>query len=518
MINRSILYNECFTRDRIGAHHIESFNKFVREGLQDVVNEFGKIDTAIEGLYVKLGNIRIGRPIFREADGAITDLYPMDCRIRGISYSAPLYLEMTLLDNEEIVDKGDVEIGYMPIMLRSDYCNLHNLTDEEIIKSGEDPNDLGGYFIINGTERVLMTLEDLSPNKIFLGQDESDNGTVDYAEVISQKKGYRSRVIVENDKKSVLNIKSPFLPKKENLITFIRALGIETDEEIVNLISNSPEVAKVVLENFDESMAKDKDEAIDEIGKKLAPGQPKEYRIKRVEYVLDRVLPHLEDDRIKKAFFLGKMAELSIKLSLGEKIVDDKDHYSNKRLKLVGDLLEDLFRVSFSRLLKDIKYQLEKTKTRGRDLRLSTIIRSDILSDRIFHSMSTGNWVGNRSGVSQLLDRTNYISSISHLRRVLSPLTRSQPHFEARDLHGTHWGRICPTETPEGPNCGLVKNLAEGAVISIGITEEEEVGLKGLLDTLGIEPISYSNIYNRGKDKYVVSLNGSTIGFSSDPL
>jgi DNA-directed RNA polymerase subunit B len=486
--------------------------------LQDVVNEFGKIDTAIEGLYVKLGNIRIGRPIFREADGAITDLYPMDCRIRGISYSAPLYLEMTLLDNEEIVDKGDVEIGYMPIMLRSDYCNLHNLTDEEIIKSGEDPNDLGGYFIINGTERVLMTLEDLSPNKIFLGQDESDNGTVDYAEVISQKKGYRSRVIVENDKKSVLNIKSPFLPKKENLITFIRALGIETDEEIVNLISNSPEVAKVVLENFDESMAKDKDEAIDEIGKKLAPGQPKEYRIKRVEYVLDRVLPHLEDDRIKKAFFLGKMAELSIKLSLGEKIVDDKDHYSNKRLKLVGDLLEDLFRVSFSRLLKDIKYQLEKTKTRGRDLRLSTIIRSDILSDRIFHSMSTGNWVGNRSGVSQLLDRTNYISSISHLRRVLSPLTRSQPHFEARDLHGTHWGRICPTETPEGPNCGLVKNLAEGAVISIGITEEEEVGLKGLLDTLGIEPISYSNIYNRGKDKYVVSLNGSTIGFSSDPL
>ncbi|BDC36253.1 DNA-directed RNA polymerase subunit B [Candidatus Methanoliparum sp. LAM-1] len=439
----------------------------------------------------------------------------MDCRIRGISYSAPLYLEMALFDNGDMLDKKDVEIGYMPIMLRSDYCNLHNLTDEEIIKKGEDPNDPGGYFIINGIERVVMTLEDLAPNKIFLGQDVSDNGTVDYAEVISQKKGYRSRIIVEKDKKSILYIKSPFLPKKENFITFIKALGIETDEEIVNLIADSPETTKVVLENLDES--KTKDEAIDEIGKRLAPGQPKEYRIKRVEYVLDRILPHLEDDRIKKAFFLGKMANMSIKLSLGRKNVDDKDHYANKRLKLVGDLLEDLFRSSFSRLLKDIKYQLEKTKIRGRDLRLSTIIRSDLLSDRIFHSMSTGNWIGNRSGVSQLLDKTNYISSISHLRRVLSPLTRSQPHFEARDLHGTHWGRICPIETPEGPNCGLVKNLSQSAVISIGINEEEEENLKELLVTLGLEPITYSNVYNKDNN-YAVSLNGKMIGFSTDPL
>ena len=131
-----------------------------------------------------------------------------------------------------------------------------------------------------------------------------------------------------------------------------------------------------------------------------------------------------------------------------------------KRLKLAGDLSEDLFRVAFTNLMKDLKYQLERSYSRKKELKISSAIRPDILSQRLFHALATGNWVGGRVGVSQLLDRTSFMSTLSHLRRVTSPLTRSQPHFEARDLHATQWGRLCPNETPEGQNCGLVKNYA----------------------------------------------------------
>ncbi|NMA09949.1 MAG: DNA-directed RNA polymerase subunit B'', partial [Methanomicrobiales archaeon] len=96
----------------------------------------------------------------------------------------------------------------------------------------------------------------------------------------------------------------------------------------------------------------------------------------------------------------------------------------------------------------------------------------------------TGNWVGGRTGVSQLLDRVDHMAVLSHLRRVISPLSRSQPHFEARDLHPTQWGRICPSETPEGPNCGLVKNFAQMVEISKGVMNEEEV--KNILYDMGV--------------------------------
>ena len=151
--------------------------------------------------------------------------------------------------------------------------------------------------------------------------------------------------------------------------------------------------------------------------------------------------------------------------------------------------MEDLFRVAFSRLARDIKYQLERASMRHRELSISTAIRSDVLTERIIHPLATGNWVGGRTGVSQLLDATDYVSTLSHLRRVISPLSRSQPHFEARDLHATQWGRICPSETPEGPNCGLVKNLAQMVELSIGVEENEVESIRRELLNLGMVPI-----------------------------
>ena len=146
--------------------------------------------------------------------------------------------------------------------------------------------------------------------------------------------------------------------------------------------------------------------------------------------------------------------------------------------------MEDLFRVSLQQLARDLKYQLERHHNRKRELRISSCLRPDVLTTKIMHALATGNWVGGRSGVSQLLDRTTYLSALSHMRRVTSPLVRSQPHFEARDLHPTQWGRLCPNETPEGQNCGLVKNAAQMIDVSEEVPEED---VKALLKEAGVD-------------------------------
>ena len=145
--------------------------------------------------------------------------------------------------------------------------------------------------------------------------------------------------------------------------------------------------------------------------------------------------------------------------------------------------MEDLFRHSFNQLIKDIKYQLERQAIRNKEPSIQAAVRSDVLTERMRHAMATGNWVGGRTGVSQLLDRTSYLATVSQLRRVVSPLSRSQPHFEARDLHATQWGKICPSETPEGPNCGLVKNLAVMCKVT---TDEGDDSVIELLKELGL--------------------------------
>ncbi len=490
-LNTKILAKSYFTPNKIVQHHIDSFNKFIDVGLQKIIDEQKIIETDIDGTYLKLGKIRVENPIVKEADGAIEKLYPNEARLRNLSYSAPLYLEMKVIKNKQEMTENSVEanIGQLPIMLKSKMCNLMSISDEEKIKHGEDPLDCGGYFIVGGTERVVMTLEDLAPNKILTEYDERYGDKIEIAKVFSQKKGYRALVVVERGRKSLLEVSFPSISGRLNFITVMRSLGIVTDQDIVTTVSNDPEIIKFMLENLDEAEVETMQEAIEKIGSRVASGQAKEYQIKRANYILDRyLLPHLgerPEDRISKANFLARMAESCFELALGKRTEDDKDHYSNKRLKLAGDLMEDLFRVSFNRLSRDIKYQLERANMRNRELNVATIVRADVLTDRLQHPLATGNWIGGRTGVSQLLDRNDHIATLSHLRRVISPLSRAQPHFEARDLHPTQWGRLCPSETPEGPNCGLVKNFAEMVELSTGIDDNTDI--KNILYSIGVE-------------------------------
>lgn len=509
MLNTRALARAYFTPERLVKHQIDSFNRFIDEGLQRVIDEQKIIELEAENTYIELGRIRVGNPIVKEAEGLQAPLLPSHARLRNLNYAAPIYLEATVYDNGKPLETEFVEIGMLPVMLKSKICNLspdkidrvlefvlkRNVDslsyEEKLFLAGEDPLDPGGYFIINGTERAIVTLEDLAPNKVLLEKEEKYGEMVEVAKCFSQRAGYRALIVVERGKNNVLEVTFPQLPKPIKFVILMRALGVESDQEIVEMVSTNPDVMKYMLQNLEDNEASDVETvegAIEYLGRRVAPGQSREYRMQRAEQVLDQYfLPHLGIDKIArkaKAFFLARMAEQIFELHLGLRREDDKDHYGNKRLRLAGDLMEEIFRVAFLRLIKDVKYQLDRAKQRGRSMKMSTAVRSDVLTDRLMHPMATGNWVGGRTGISQLIDRHNFISLISHLRRVVSPLSRSQPHFEARDLHATHWGRICPSETPEGPNCGLVKNFAQYAEVSVGVDENEVLNL---LPKLGVE-------------------------------
>ena len=486
--------------------------------------ELGDLDVIIE-----LGKIRIGRPIVYEANGSQTESIPMMARLRNMTYSAPIYLEFTIVEEGMEIEEVEEEIGNMPVMVKSMLCNLHRhyLTGEgssdddyknALKVKGEDPQDPGGYFIVNGTERVLVCLEDLAPNRVMVESEQRYQRQTELAKVFSQREGFRALTVVEKKKDGILQVSIPVASGQVPLAVLMMALGMESADDIMQAITNDPEMQNLILANIEEIHSTEgiytTQEALEYMERRFAAGQSKEYRKKRINYILDNtLLPHLSttyEARLKKAVFLGRMAREVLELNRGQRKPDDKDHYANKRLKLAGNLMEELFRSGLQALLNDMKYQMERSYSKRKENRIHHAVRRDVLTNKIMHAMATGNWTGGRAGVSQLLDRTCNMATLSHLRRVISPLTRSQPHFEARDLHPTQFGRLCPNETPEGQNCGLVKNLA----LMVDVSENlPDVQIRGILDELDIHPIEEGEA-QLGK----VYFNGDLIGTHEAPV
>ena len=486
--------------------------------------ELGDLDVIIE-----LGKIRIGRPIVYEANGSQTESIPMMARLRNMTYSAPIYLEFTIVEEGMEIEEVEEEIGNMPVMVKSMLCNLHRhyLTGEgssdddykNALKiKGEDPQDPGGYFIINGTERVLVCLEDLAPNRVMVESEQRYQRQTELAKVFSQREGFRALTVVEKKKDGIIQVSIPVASGQVPLAVLMMALGMESADDIMQAITNDPEMQNLILANIEEIHSTEgiytTQEALEYMERRFAAGQSKEYRKKRINYILDNtLLPHLSttyEARLKKAVFLGRMAREVLELNHGQRKPDDKDHYANKRLKLAGNLMEELFRSGLQALLNDMKYQMERSYSKRKENRIHHAVRRDVLTNKIMHAMATGNWTGGRAGVSQLLDRTCNMATLSHLRRVISPLTRSQPHFEARDLHPTQFGRLCPNETPEGQNCGLVKNLALMVDVSENLPDAQ---IREILDELDIHPIEEGEA-QLGK----VYFNGDLIGTHEAPV
>ena len=507
-----------------------------KTGGRDIKVYFGRVRE--KGKFVGEPTIWVERPEIKEASGASNQITPTEARLRDLNYMAPITLRVSVVEDGVDKQQETLKIGDMPVMVRSKVCTLYGSNLEQYIDKnngpvnasrreklqyvGEDPDDSGGYFIIGGSERVIVSLEDLAPNKILVEYEEKYESRVEVAKVFSQKAGFRALTSMEKGTDGIINVSIPSVAGPIPLVILMKALGMEKEVSIHDSISSARAMEPIIYANIEESRnpkifppngVVNHEDAIQYLEKRFAAGQAKEFREKKISQMLDRsLLPHLGDkqeDRIKKAVYLGRMARSLLELHLGIRKEDDKDHLANKRVKEAGDLLDELFRSAFQAVMKDLKYQLERTYNRKKGIRLKPAVRQDLLTQKILHAMATGNWIGGRTGVSQLLDRVSNVSTLSHLRRIISPLTRSQPHFEARDLHPTQWGRICPNETPEGQNCGLVKNAALIINVTEGIDPQTVVEtLKGmnLMEVLG-EEAELGRVY----------LNGDLIGYHQDP-
>ncbi len=480
------LIEAYFRENSLVKQQIESYNRFIDYGMQNVVDSIGTLKTNVEGFEIKLGKIRVEPPRYYEVKGGYRRIYPSETRIRNLTYASPIFLEMIPVYNG--IEKpiySSMFIGELPVMVKSKLCYLNSMTEEELIANGEDPLDPGGYFIINGSERVLVGLEDLVPNKVLTTVEKDD---LIVSKVFSTIQGMKVKVTVTRTKEGVYTLDFPFVPSV-NLFPVLRMLGLKTDEDIMKAFDTSKLIVRNdVLYNIDIEQDKTKGEFETYVHNRFAPGHPKEYRESRVWYLIDNyLLPHLgktEKDRYKKALYLVKMAERTTLVTHKKLIPDDKDHYGNKRVKLAGDLMEELFRYALNYLIRDIIYQASRADVRGRKLQVQTLVRQDALTDRILYAMATGNWIAGQTGVSQLLDRVSFLSTLSHRRRLISPLSKKHPHFEARDLHGTHYGKICPSETPEGPSASLVKNLSIFVEVTTGTSK---VDMESILKEFGVE-------------------------------
>lgn len=485
--NRQLIKN-YFDSHSLVESNIESFNRFMEKGIQEIVNEMQDIiptiiPAEVKDFKIKFGKITVEKPQIVEADGSKRNIYPMEARLRKLTYSAPVYLTVSAYTDGVEREQFTSLIGKIPVMVKSKYCHLYGLNKEESAKHYEDPNDLGGYFIINGNERVLIIVEDLVSNKLFL--EKNSSGPSKYtAKLYSESGVYRIPHTIEQMKDGIIYISFTRF-KRVPIFAVIKALGLVKDQEITKYISQDKQYDDIFINLYETVDLKTQEQTTDYLSKKIGLTQNDG---EKITDLLDKyLLPHLgtsSNNRESKAYNLCKYIKKFLMIARDNKQITDKDHYMNKRLKLSGDLLTDLFRVNLRALVQDVLYNFQRLVKRGKFQSIKIIIRDQLLTSRIKSAMATGAWVGGRKGVSQNIDRTNFVATTSHLQRVVSLLSSSQENFEARALHPTHWARLCPVETPEGTPIGLRKNLASLAKISQEETQEDKI--KKLLEGCGL--------------------------------
>lgn len=472
--------------------NLKSFDNFLANGVQKLVNDIGEIVPTIvppdvQEFKIKLDKIWVTKPEITEADGSKRDIYPVEARLRKLTYSAPIFLEVSAHVDGIQVENFTALIGKIPIMVKSKFCHLNTLKREQLIEQGEDPDDCGGYFILNGNERTLVMVEDLASDRFFV--EKQKIGPSKYkGKIFSSSGAFRIPHLIEQMKDGVIYLSFTRF-NRIPIVVIIRALGLERDQDIMRCISSEKEYDDIFVNLYKCVDYKTQDDALDYLAKQIGITQPREIKIEKAKEQLDRyLLPHLgtkEDSRMIKAYNLCKMIKKFLMIAKDGYPEIDKDHYMNKRVKLAGDLLTDLLRVNLRVLVNDMLYNFQRLVKRGKFHSIKIIIRDKLLTGRIKTAMATGTWPGGRKGISQNIDRTNFLGSMSHLQRIVSLLSSTEENFEARALHPTQWGRLCPIETPEGTPIGLRKNKA--LLCSITHDEFDENAVKKRLEENGLK-------------------------------
>ena len=558
-------------------HQLESYNYFVNNQIQQTIEMFNPLLIVSEHDYIKelnlyrleieitFENFSVYRPQIYENNGSTKIMFPQEARLRNFSYSSAMTIDLNI---KYVIRNGEnyknilnyqkkiknVHIGKLPIMLKSDLCVLNQYKHLNHNETGECYMDPGGYFIINGSEKTCISQERAAENQIYCYNIEKNNNKWSWkAEmkcipdwkcispkqinivIASRNNGYGNAIYLQ-----IPRIKNP-IP----LFIVFRAFNIISDKEICELI-----MLNITKENMKKMLISLKASII-EANKVVTQEAAIKYIVANVVYTpmnMDKetgskkkhdfaievlnndIFPHCKTEK-QKIYMLGYMTNILLQTSFGWLLESDRDSYVNKRIDLTGPLLNNLLRNYFNKLVKDMKKQIVREINTGSwksnddyeniitKTNIYKIIKSTTIEQGIKRALATGDFGikqinSNKVGVAQVLNRLTYLSSLSHLRRVNTPIDKSGKLVPPRRLHNSTWGFLCPAETPEGQSIGIVKNLAYLAHVTINSNSS------GLYDY--ILPIidnidSYNGSY-KDLDEYVkVFINGSWVGITNDP-
>ena len=562
--------------ERLVRHQLESYNKFISEDLINTIEMFNPVTIHSEhdkdlntGKYkleiiITFSNLQLYRPQIHENNGSTKIMFPHEARLRNFTYSSPLTINVNIkinrrygenLNNMETLNKvlENIHIGKIPIMLKSNICVLKQYFHLKTDLVGECKFDPGGYFIISGSEKTILAQERAAENQVMCFNIIKNNNkwkwlaeikSIPRNKCISPKQINMYIATKNNGSGHSIYVQIPRIKNPIPLFILFRALGVLSDKEICEFIVLDIEDKKMKKMVFglkasiiDANNYLSKEECIEYIvsNAMFTPiNMEKEEGVKAkreftVSVLENDLFPHC-DTKIQKIYFLGYMANKLLKTSFGWRLPDDRDSYRNKRLDLAGVLLNNLFRNYFNKLVKDMSKQIVREIKNGswkstddymniiNNTNIYKIIKSGTIETGIKRALATGdfgikNTNSNKCGVAQVLNRLTYISSLSHLRRINTPIDKSGKLIPPRKLHNTQWGFICAAESPEGGSVGVVKNLGYLTHITIksNINIVYDV-LEGKIEN--IENFKPKELFNYVK----VIINGNWVGIVKEPL
>ena len=482
--------------------HIDSYDYFLNAGIKRILRANDKvISDSDTNWYLRYLDIRVGPPDVEEGYTAAREVTPHECRLRDLTYSAPITVDVQYTRGRQVVVRKDCPFGRIPIMLKCSRCVLRDRSPEELARVKECLYDPGGYFIVKGVEKVILIQEQICMNRMIV--DESSKGVECAVTSSTHERKTRTSVWLHNRK---VYLKHNSLTEDIPVVIILKAMGISSDQEIMQMVGTSEEVITGFLPSVQEAQERKvftRTEAYEFIGNRsklsrisLAGWSGKSRADEAKELLRDIILTHVPAtsmDFKRKAIYLAIMVR---RLLLAKKDqYDDKDYYGNKRVELAGDLVGLLF----EDLIKTFNYDLKKSTDRALNKKgadtfdVLSVMNPSIITNGTNYAISTGNWSlkrfkMNRSGVTQVLSRLSYISALGIMTRINSLFEKTRKVSGPRALHPSQWGMLCPSDTPEGESCGLIKNLS----LMTHITSPcEQSSLDGFLYNLGVEDVLY---------------------------
>lgn len=534
-------------------HQLESYNEFIRRQIPKIIDDYRIITVDINGeqYQVEFSNPLLQSPCHREISEEVFDIHPKQCVDRDISYLGHLYVDIEFTNNLGLAKLYDhIHIGSIPVMVMSELCNLTPiaLDKEKMAALEEDIHNQGGYFIINGSEKIIASQQCTAYNKAYVFANKKTDPKYDFYTEIRSRATRSSRSTTTQvgiiKKNNLINVVVPYIEKSDIPVGVIfRALGVKTERDMVRFIGvdpNDEEFLNFIIPSLEQSYeCTTQATALHYIGRRgkkfmgpraggASSNEPEdEVRKNAISYaqhlISSEFLPHLGigiEFYPKKIVYLGYMVKKLVDVCLGRTPLEDRDHYANKRISTAGTLLTQQFYTAFAKRLRgEISNSIERCIRGKNPVNIMSIIRSGIITTIMTKALSDNRWRGRGkvAGISQTYDRFNYPAAIANGRKLVITISADGGKIEKpRYLHNSQWGSACPAETPEGKKCGLVTNLAIGCLITTG-SEPHEI-LK-LFKTMNIIP--FNKIIKKDTEKHLkltkVFVNGDPIGVTKFP-